>query len=83
MIKTIEPKEVLTPSGTTAGTATQVFMEIQFFAGQQTARGYYKYMDADGAYLADGNEELNANGWGEDDSVMFDRLATKLSITFN
>jgi hypothetical protein len=76
----ILPKPITDALGAQTGVAVKLAMTVSFYAGQQQAKGYYEFLGTDGSILASGNKDISAIGWGENDSIMFTRLADALGI---
>lgn len=77
----ITPREVFNDAGSSVGIATEVNMRVQFYAGDATAIGYYEFLSTGGDVLRRGNKTLSAEGWGVDDTIMFNRLAEAITAT--
>ncbi|RKR83179.1 hypothetical protein BDD43_3381 [Mucilaginibacter gracilis] len=85
MIKTlsIEPKEIKHPiTQAVQGTAIAVDLTIQYFVGEQTAKGYYEFKDENDSAIeyGRGNMDIPTTDWADDDTLMFSRFAALLGV---
>ena len=80
MKKTNISKNIYNQLGDVIGVATSVDLKVSYTVGEPYAIGYYKFYSADETFLVDGNKHVPLDGWGEDDTVIYDNFLKVLGV---